>query len=153
MHVLRIAPLLLCSSLAALAQAGFSVEAIDKSRSPCTNFYQYACGNWLKNNAIPADQSTWGRFSELHERNQRILRDILETSGAKTTRSPIEQKIGDYFGACMDEKGIDAKGTQPLKPYLDRVAAMKDKKALTENWSGCIPPASARCSASAPVRT
>ena len=132
MHALRIAPLLLSGSLAALAQTGFSVDAIDKSVSPCTNFYQYACGNWLKNNPIPADQSTWGRFSELHERNQRILRDILETSGAKTTRSPIEQKIGDYYGACMDEKGIDAKGTAPLKPYLDRVNALKDKKDLTD---------------------
>ena len=75
-----------------------------------TNFYQYACGTWLKSNPIPADQSSWGRFNELHERNQNILRDILETSRAKSSRTPVEQKIGDYFAACMDEKGIEERG-------------------------------------------
>src|SRR3954452_7140015 len=105
----------------AFAQVSFDVKAIDKNADPCTDFYQYACGNWLTNNPIPPDQSTWGRFSELHERNQRILKDILETSTAKTPRSAPEVKIGDYYAACMDERGINAKGTAPLKPELDRI--------------------------------
>jgi endothelin-converting enzyme/putative endopeptidase len=111
---------------------GFDVNAIDKKADPCVDFYQYACGNWLATNAIPADQSTWGRFSELHERNQRILRDILETSAAKTTRTAPETKIGDYFGACMDEKGINSKGTAPLKPEFDRINAIRDKAGLAD---------------------
>jgi putative endopeptidase len=111
---------------------GFDVNAIDKKTDPCVDFYQYACGNWLANNAIPADQSTWGRFSELHERNQRILKDILETSVAKTTRSAVEDKIGKYYGSCMDEKGINAKGTAALKPEIDRINGLKDKAGLTE---------------------
>lgn len=122
-------PALLAS--VALGQTGFSPGAIDKSVSPCTSFYAYACGNWLKQNPVPADQSNWGRFNELHERNQRILRDILETAGGKQTRSAGEQKIGDYFAACMDEKGIDAKGLAGLKPYLDRIRSLRDKQALT----------------------
>ncbi len=111
---------------------GFDVNAIDKKTDPCVDFYQYACGNWLAQNPIPADQSTWGRFSELHERNQRLLKDILETSAAKTTRSAGETKIGDYYGACMDERGINAKGTGPLKPEIDRINAITDKSALAD---------------------
>ena len=131
---MRFLYLALLTSLCALtgaAQTGFSVDALDRSVSPCANFYQFACGGWLKNNPIPADQSTWGRFSELHERNQRILRDILETSSSKTSRTPVEQKIGDYYSACMDEKGIEEKGTAPLKPWFDGVEALTDKAQLT----------------------
>ena len=130
MPVLRISILMGLCSLAASAQVSFDLTALDKTTDPCGNFYQYACGNWIANNPIPPDQSAWGRFNELNERNQRILRDILETSAGKASRSPVEQKIGDYFLSCMDEKGIDAKGTEPLEPYLDRVAAIKDKAGL-----------------------
>jgi endothelin-converting enzyme/putative endopeptidase len=117
---------------AALAQyTGFGVANMDKAVNPCTDFYQYACGTWMKNNAIPADQSRWGRFDELQERNQVILRDILETaSGKKSGRSAVEQKIGDYYSSCMDEKAIEAKGIEPLEPMLKRIAAVKDKKEL-----------------------
>ena len=111
---------------------GFDVHAIDKKTDPCVDFYQYACGNWLASNPIPADQSTWGRFSELHERNQRILKDILETNAAKTTRSASDARIGEYYGACMDERGINAKGTAPLKPELDRIHGLRDKAGLAE---------------------
>jgi endothelin-converting enzyme/putative endopeptidase len=131
MHSLRITALILLCALTGLAQTGFSIDSIDRSVSPCTNFYQYACGTWMQNNPIPADQSAWGRFSALHERNQVILRDILETAKATTGRGSTEQKIGDYYSACMDEKAIEAKGTEPLQPYFARVDALKDRKALT----------------------
>jgi putative endopeptidase len=121
----------LCS-IPVFAQIGFDPSAMDTSVSACNDFYQYACGSWLKNNPVPADQSAWGRFSELHERNQRNLRDILETSAAKSTRTAVEQKIGDYFASCMDEKGVEARGIAPLKPTLDRVNGLSSKAALTD---------------------
>src|ERR1700760_846642 len=107
----------------------FDTSAMDKSADPCSDFYQYACGNWIKNNPIPADQPEWGRFNELHEHNQLVLRNILDIASAdNASRSPNDQKIGDYYYSCMDEAGINAKGTAPLQPTLDQIAAVTDKK-------------------------
>ena len=109
----------------------FDLTAIDKSVEPCNDFYHYACGTWLKNNPIPPDQSSWGRFNELHERNQMVLRSILDKQSAdNSSRSPVNQKIGDYYYSCMDEAAIEAKGTAPVKPYIDKIDAMKDKSEI-----------------------
>ncbi len=110
---------------------GFDIDAMDRSVDPCVDFYHFACGTWLKSNPIPADQATWGRFNELVERNRLILRDVLDKAkGNDANRDAVDQKIGDYYEACMDEKGVDAKGLAPLQPTLDSIAAVKDKAEL-----------------------
>jgi putative endopeptidase len=109
----------------------FDLNAIDKSIDPCTDFYQYACGTWLKQNPIPPDQAAWGRFNELHQNNQIILRNILDKQSANNAaRDSNDQKIGDYYYSCMDEAAIEAKGMKPIQPTLDRIAALKNKSEL-----------------------
>jgi endothelin-converting enzyme/putative endopeptidase len=99
----------------------FDVTAIDKSIEPCVDFYQYACGNWMKNNPVPADKSRWGRFDELAEHNLYILRDILTQAQGPGQHSAPENMVGEFYAACMDESIIETKGTAPLTAELARL--------------------------------
>src|SRR5262252_10290067 len=106
----------------------FTADMLDKSIDPCTDFYAYACSKWQAQNPIPSDRPSWGRFNELQDRGEVLVRGILEKySKDDPKRSAIEQKIGDYYDSCMDESAMEKAGTKPLQPTLDRVAALKSK--------------------------
>lgn len=108
----------------------FDLSAIDKTVNPCTDFYQYSCGNWMKNNPIPSDQVRWGRFNELAERNRWLLYQDLEKA-ATHPATPLQVKYGNFYAACMDKSLADKLGDKPIQPLLAEVAALKDKKQLT----------------------
>jgi putative endopeptidase len=111
----------------------FDPSLVDKSLDPCQDFYQYACSKWNAANPIPADQVAWGTGSGLQYWNENILREAMEKAAAQTSnRTDYEQKIGDYWAACMDESGIETAGTRDLKPELERIEQMTSKSQLAE---------------------
>ena len=110
----------------------FDLNAIDKTADPCADFYQYACGNWNKDNPIPSDQVRWARsFSLLGERNRYLLWQELDQA-AKVPTSPLQAKFGNYFAACMNTDLIEKKGLTPIAPALKRIDELNDPKKLAE---------------------
>jgi endothelin-converting enzyme/putative endopeptidase len=106
------------------------VNNLDRSVDPCTDFYKFACGGWQKHNPIPADQAGWDVYAKLANDNQQFLWGILEEDAKATNRTPVQQKVGDYFAACMNTSAIDAQGYSPLKPALHEIDALQTRQDL-----------------------
>ncbi|MEP6817883.1 MAG: M13 family metallopeptidase [bacterium] len=111
---------------------GYDPANMDKETSACTDFYQYANGNWLKTTEIPGAYSSWGAFNVLAENNRKTLHEILEETSKKTnaTKGSNEQKIGDYYASCLDEAKREAEGMKPLVPELARIDKIQDVKGV-----------------------
>ena len=110
---------------------------MDRSVDPCTDFYKYACGNWNRLNPIPPDQARWDVYSKLTNENEGYLWGLLqEAAQPKSARSANEQKTGDFFHACMDEKSIERAGIGPLKPTLELIANLKSINEIAAYVAG-----------------
>jgi putative endopeptidase len=107
----------------------FDLTSIDKTVDPCVDFYQYACGNWRKDNPIPPTESRWGSFNALAEQNQYLLYKDLEKA-ATDPKTPLQVKYGNYYAACMNTKLTDELGAKPIQPELAAIMAFNDKKKL-----------------------
>jgi endothelin-converting enzyme/putative endopeptidase len=106
------------------------LSSLDRSVDPCADFYKFSCGGWMKNNPVPADQARWDVYSKLANENQQFLWGILEADAKAANRTPAQQKIGDYFAACMDTDAINRLGAAPLQPALKAIDGLADRKAL-----------------------
>ena len=117
---------------ALLGQHGYDLTNVDRTVSPCDDFYQYATGGWQKAHPLPATYARFGRFEEVAERNRERLREILETS-AKTENpeaGSATQKLGDFWTSCTNEAALEAQGAAPIQPDLDRIAAINDRAGI-----------------------
>ena len=98
---------------------GFDLTGMDPSANACDNFYQFAVGKWRETHPLPAQYSRFGRFEEVADRNRDVLHSILEDDAAAAATAPrgsAQQKIGDFYAACMNETAIDTAGTTPIQP-------------------------------------
>jgi len=129
------------------ALRSFDVSSIDRSADPCQDFYQYACGNWVKNNPIPGDQVRWGTFNQLAERNLYLeYKELEAASKPSASRTPLEAQFGDFFGACMNKPLADEQGIKPLLPELQAIDGLSSKQEL----AGLMAKLSTQDSASSP---
>jgi putative endopeptidase len=109
------------------------INSMDRTIDPCVDFFAYSCGGWIKNNPIPPDQASWDTYSKMEDENRARLRGILESAAQPDpNRNAVTQKIGDYYASCTDEKAIEAKGADPLRPELDKIAAISSKPELAD---------------------
>jgi putative endopeptidase len=101
------------------------LTAMDRTADPCVDFFQFACGGWVAHNPIPPDQSAWSAYGKMQDENRTLLRALLEQAGTGgASRTPNQQKIGDYYRACMDEAAVDARGASPLGSQLSAIAGI-----------------------------
>jgi len=111
---------------------GFDIANMDRSAAACQNFFQYANGGWTKSNPVPAAYPSWGRFNELADKNREVVHQILEEASKNTSaaKGSNEQKIGDYYAACMDEARVEADGLKLIQSELNRISKIKDQQTL-----------------------
>ena len=116
---------------------------LDRSVKPGDDFYHFANGTWLKDNPIPPDQTRWGSFQTLNERNLAAVHTILEDCAAVVAKGsntiPTDsnvQKVGDFYASGMDEAAVEENGAKPLQPYFQEIAALKDRTTIPTLLAG-----------------
>src|SRR5580704_10032545 len=112
----------------------FDAKNVDKSVDPCVDFYAYSCNRWIADNPVPPDEVFWDSFGKLQLWNETFLHQTVLEVAAKpaAARTPVEQKVGDYWSACTDQKQRNANALSTLRPQLERIEAMRSKAEIAE---------------------
>ncbi len=111
--------------------SGLDLSQLDRSADPCMDFYQFACGGWRAKNPLPADKARYNRYEEMAELNLTKLRLLLDAAAQPGGKhGAVEQQVGDYYAACMDESEVERRKAKPLAAYFSRIASLQDKRAM-----------------------
>lgn len=111
--------------------SGINLDNLDTTVSPLEDFYQYACGGWMKNHPLDAEHSRYGSFDFLAEENQKQLKGIIDSVSAnKNEAGSIADKIATLYNIGMDSVRLQEQGCEPLKPYLEEINALKSREDI-----------------------
>jgi len=130
--VIAAAPLSAVAQSSLLTIPAFDTTNLNRGVRACDDFYEFANGGWLAAHPIPAAFSSWGSFADLSERNNLVLKSVLENAAkqAATTKNSSTKKLGTFYASCMDSTAAEAAGISPLKPELARIDAITDRTQL-----------------------
>lgn len=113
--------------------SGIVADNLDTTANPADDFYQFACGGWMKNHPLPAEYSRYGSFDQLAENTEKQLNKLItDIAQQSNDKGSIAQKIGDFYNTGMDTQTINEQGDQPIRPILQKIADVKSNKELTD---------------------
>uniref|UniRef100_A0A674NDR0 endothelin-converting enzyme 1 n=1 Tax=Takifugu rubripes TaxID=31033 RepID=A0A674NDR0_TAKRU len=119
----------ICLSEACITVASQMVEAMDRSADPCHDFYQFACGGWMRKNPLPDGRSHWSTFNSIGEQNQALLKHLLE-NGTFNSSSEAEKKAQFYYLSCLNTQKIEELGAKPLTELIAKIGGW----SITDPW-------------------
>ncbi len=126
------------------SKSGVEMTNLDQSVKPSADFYQYACGGWMKNNPLPAEYARYGSFDQLAENNQKQLKELVTALSAKKhAAGTVEQKVGDLYLVGMDTVAIEKQDAAPIQSELKSIASLQrnglSRKLADMMLEGCSP--------------
>ncbi len=125
-----------CNKAGTELSSGIDLNNLDTTANPVDNFYQYACGGWLKAHPLDAEHSRYGAFDALAETNQEQLRTLIDSlSASQNEAGSIADKIATFYNIGMDSVTLQQQGAEPIKPYMEEIATLKGREALQQEMT------------------